>query len=100
MQGFHFSKSQCTVHPFVIHSKDDENNEKNHQSFCFLSPNINHNTIMVYTFLKILISYIKIAKPHVKKIHYFTDGCAAQYKKRYNFINICKHMDDFCLECE
>ena len=55
---------------------------------------------MVYTFLKKLISYIKIAKPHVKKIHYFTDGCAAQYKNRYNFINICKHMDNFGLECE
>jgi len=38
--------------------------------------------------------------PHVTKVHYFTDGCAAQYKNRYNFVNICHHFVDFNLDCE
>ena len=30
-----------------------------------------------------------------KKIFYFSDGCAAQYKNRKNFINLCHHAEDF-----
>ena len=92
--------SQCTVHPFVVYFKDLQRNETEHDSYCFLSPSKDHNTIMVYTFLKQLIPYIRKCHPHLNKVHYFTDGCAAQYKNRYNFQNICKHFDEFGLECE
>ncbi|CAL4092279.1 unnamed protein product [Meganyctiphanes norvegica] len=50
-------------------------------------------------FFKTLIPYIKKYHPHLNKVHYFTGGCAAQYKNRYNFQNICKYLDDFGLEC-
>ena len=100
IQGFHWVNHQCTLHPFVIYFKDPETNETKHESFCFLSPNTTHNTIMVYTFLKTLIPYLKNSKPLINKVHYFTDGSSAQYKNLYNFNNICKHMDDFALKCE
>ena len=29
------------------------------------------------------------------KIHYFTDGCASQYKHKYSFANVCYHDIDF-----
>lgn len=32
------------------------------------------------------------------KIRYFTDGAAAQYKSKKNFINLCFHHEDFGLE--
>ena len=99
-QGFHWVNSQCTVHPFVVYFKDPVTNETKHESFCFLSPNLQHNTIMVYTFLTTLIPYVKECHPNIKKIHYFTDGSSAQYKNRYNFSNICKHKQDFELDCE
>ena len=99
-QGFHWVNSQCTVHPFVVYFKDPVTNETKHESFCFLSPNLQHNTIMVYTFLTTLILYVKECHPNIKKIHYFTDGSSAQYKNRYNFSNICKHKQDFELDCE
>ena len=35
----------------------------------------------------------KIERP--EKIIHFSDGCAAQYKNRKNFINLCQHKDDF-----
>ena len=49
-QEFHWENSQCTVHPFVVYFKDIETNECKHASYCFLSPNTNHNATIVYTF--------------------------------------------------
>lgn len=56
--------------------------------------------ILYNTFVKSLIHYIKKQQPHIKNIYYFTDGCAGQYKNRFNFSNISKHFTDFGLECE
>ena len=36
----------------------------------------------------------------LKKITYFTDGCASQYKCCKNFLNLCKHYCDFGIEAE
>ena len=32
-------------------------------------------------------------------MHYFSDGCAGQYKNCKNFINLCLHEKDFGIEC-
>lgn len=37
---------------------------------------------------------------NVKKIYYFSDGSAAQYKNRKNFTNLCFHKDDFDIDAE
>ena len=37
--------------------------------------------------------------PNITKIHYFSDGCAGQYKNCKNFLNICLHKNDFGLQC-
>ena len=55
---------------------------------------------MVYLIQKMLLSYVKKYIPKISKIEYFSDGCAAQYKNKYNFINLCKHKDDFGLDAE
>ena len=36
--------------------------------------------------------------PH--KIIYFSDGAAAQYKNRKNFLNLCHHKADFGVDAE
>ena len=54
-----------------------------------------------YFFLKGLFFFF--LKQHIgdrlKKVHYFSDGCAGQYKNGKDFINLCHHKDDFNLEC-
>lgn len=55
---------------------------------------------VVHTFQKRLISDVKAVVPSVTKIIYFSDGAASQYKNKKNFINICHHYNDFCLEVE
>ncbi|CAL4065078.1 unnamed protein product [Meganyctiphanes norvegica] len=37
--------------------------------------------------------------PHLNKVYYFTGGCAAQYKNRYNFQYIFKYLGDLGLQC-
>ena len=58
---------------------------------------LRQTTAMVYTFLQNLIPYIKINYLQVKKIIYFSDGCAGQYKNQYYFINLLQHEEDFGL---
>ena len=36
----------------------------------------------------------------MKKIFYFSDGAASQYKNRKNFINLCHHSTDFSVDAE
>lgn len=100
IQGFHYENIQCTIHPFVLYYKDLSNGELMHKSYCVLSPDTKHRTSMVYTFLCKLIPKIQEKLSIIKKIHYFTDGCVSQYKNKFNFINICNHLQDFGITCE
>ena len=36
----------------------------------------------------------------LSKVHYFSDGCAGQYKNCKNFLNLCLHNSDFWVKCE
>ena len=55
---------------------------------------------MVYTFIMKLMTYVKFRCPQLKKVHYFSDGCAGQYQNKYNFTNLCYHEDGFGVACE
>jgi len=61
---------------------------------------VEHNTTTVYAFQQQLVSYLKDNHPSVKKVIYFSDGAASQYKNKKNFINMCFHKEDFGLEVE
>ena len=84
-QGFHWGNSQCTVHPFVFYFRSADR-DLQHQSFCCFSDGLKHTTVMVYAFFKVLIPALKNACPRLEKLHYFSDGCAGQYKYKFNFL--------------
>ena len=93
-QGQHWNNSQCTLHPFVCYFKGPDSTIQ-HESFCFISDYTKHSTAMVYTFLKTLIPFLKNKHPALKKVIYYSDGCAGQYKNRFNFMNLAYHEYDF-----
>ena len=105
-QSFHWNNLQATIHPFVCYyvdeSTDGDNAVKpiNHVSFVVVSENNSHDTVAVHLFQKVLIKFLsnKIRTP--KRIIYFSDGCAAQYKNRKIFINLCHHEEDFGMPAE
>jgi hypothetical protein len=100
-QGFHWENSQATLHPFVAyHRSADENPKLIHTSMCVISDSGKHSTATVHAFQKRVVAHLQTCLPSLRKIHYFSDGCAGQYKNRYNFINLCNHQYDFNLDCE
>ena len=97
-QGVHWDRSQCTLHPFVAYWRVE--GELHHQSFCCICDDLKHDPAMVHAFITEVVHRVKNIVPQVTKIHYFTDGCAAQYKNRFNFVNVCHHEEDFGIKCE
>lgn len=99
VQGFWWDATQCTVHPFVVYWREDSIVQ--HQSFCVISDDTKHSATSVHAFIKHLVPFIQKKLPRLSKIHYFSDGSSAQYKNRYNFINVCHHAADFKgISCE
>lgn len=99
VQGFHWNNLQATIHPIVVYYKE-ENNFK-HKSIVVISECLTHDTVAVHLFQKKLIQFLKESFNEMpKKIFYFSDGCAAQYKNKKNFINLCHHNKDFGIDAE
>ena len=61
---------------------------------------LQHDSIAVYEFHKILIEFLKSSFSVVKKIFYFSDEARQQYKNYKNAINIVYHKADFNVEAE
>ena len=64
-----------------------------------VSDSLVHDTIAVSYFQKRLLSAIK-GKVEPKKIFYFSDGAAAQYKNRKNFANLAYLEEDYRVPAE
>jgi len=97
IQSEYFNNKQITVHPFTIYWKFAD--KIYNAGFCIISDNLQHDTNSFFAFQSILIpqllSEFKICGLNITHVHYFSDGCAAQYKNRKNFINLYSHQQDF-----
>eukprot|EP00795_Rhopilema_esculentum_P010668 gene10668-biopygen13164 len=71
IQGYHWNKSQCTLHPAVVYTK--KNGQLEDHSICFISDNLYHNVDMVYQILKETSKHIiESINPQVKSVNYFS----------------------------
>lgn len=98
-QGYHWTSDACTLHPVMVHFKD-ESNTNLVMSLCIISDDLKHDVGMVYEIQKAVTTFLKETYPHIKEVQYFSDGCAAQYKNKYNFVNLCLHEKDFQLKAQ
>ena len=64
VQGYHWNKEQCTLHPVVLYYKDD-NKEVQCTSLCFLSSDLEHDSSLVFELQWQTCEYIKKALPNV-----------------------------------
>ena len=98
IQGYHWNKQQCTLHPIVVYHKSE--GSVTAKSLCFISDDLDHDVNMVYKVMSDTASYIKaIISKDINLIHYFSDGCAGQYKNCKHFLNLCYHQEDFSMQC-
>ena len=47
-QGYHWTHQNCTVHPVVCYYKSANANDLLHLNLCFLSEELQHDSVMVY----------------------------------------------------
>ena len=81
IQSFHWENKQATLHPFVAYCRMTGGTLE-HRNICVVSDSREHSTVTVHAFLRVVIPYLQTQFSDMKKIHYFTDGCAGQYKNR------------------
>ena len=84
VQGSHWNKEQCTLHPVILHYKDD-NNEVQCTSTYFLSNDLEHDTLNCND------------RPVSTSKRHYRDGCTGQYEIFKNFLNLGYHSNDFGL---
>ena len=93
VQGWYFSKEQCTLHPIVVYYKNSEGKLEN-MNLAFMSDDTTHDTCFVYDLQNLLCQHISMVLPSVKSIEYFSDGFAGQYKNYKNLLNLTYHQQD------
>lgn len=94
IQTYYFGKPQCTIHPICLYYKED--NEIKIKSIIIIAESTDHNINSVYLFQTKLVEYLRRERKTTKKIIFFSDGAAAQYKNRKNFSNLCLFKLDLC----
>ncbi|CAH0394865.1 unnamed protein product [Bemisia tabaci] len=98
-QGFHWNKDACTIFPAVLYYRNSEE-ALVPVSLCIISDDMNHDVSMVYQMQCLVTDFLRSKHPRIKKLHYFSDGCAGQFKNTYNFLNLLHHFKDFQLEAD
>lgn len=97
VQGYHWTRDSCSLHPVVVYTCNKEGN-LTVSSLCVVSDDLEHDVAFVYETQRIVVEFLKEKFPNVESVHYFSDGCAGQYKNCKNFFNLCHHQKDFNLK--
>lgn len=92
VQNAHWNQAQATIFTACAWLQT-ETGLKSH-SFAIISNELTHNKESVWYFLKLITDYLKTEK-ELTTIHVFSDGCAAQFKNRFNIFNLCFAKQDF-----
>ena len=98
--GFHWNKSQATIHPFVIHYVDGRGKLAHKSYACIYKWPQLRITQLRCTVFYFHGHYVSKEFPFLHKVLYFSDGSAAQYKKLKNLINLIVHQSNFHIHAE
>ena len=91
-------KIDYSLHSVVVYYKSD--NILSQSSVCILPDDLDHDVSFVHKVLWATIDFTKNElNLHLQLIHYFSDGCTAQYKNCKQFLNLCHHKEDFLIDC-
>ena len=85
IQSAYWNQTSVTLHPIVVYT------DSGHQSYVFVSDDLNHNASAVVTFVKKIIEDVKALIPEVECIHYWTDSPTSQYWNRSIFHLLANH---------
>ena len=89
IQGYQWNNQQCSLHPIVLYYRKGNESDLVPTSICFISNDLKHDVNFAYKVMEDTIKYIHDNITEApSKVHYFSDGCAGQYKNYKNFLNL------------
>jgi hypothetical protein len=100
VQGMHWNNDQATVHPFACYYRPKVQDNVIPLNYVVISDSLKHITSTVHFFQKLLLKFLKMKVPKLKKVIYYSDGAAAHYKNKYNIQNLSLHRKDFTVSAE
>ncbi len=102
LKGFHWTNKQATVHPFVVHWWNAEEERIQYKTFCVISDELSHDADTFHAFRNAVMPEIeKIVGPNlIQKVYYISDGAGSQYKIFKKFANLMCHQDDYKSDAE
>lgn len=77
----------------IENSEEDPNLITEH--FFVISPDETHDQYFTHHCQKLVSEYLKSISCEVQTMHEFCDGCAAQYKSRHCFEDVCDSVAEF-----
>lgn len=86
-QSAYYSRNQVTLHPMVVTMKRDGNVQRD--SVVIVSNDLDHDSAAVSTFMETLFVHLSYTYPEIEIVNIWSDGCAAQYKSKQPFRNLC-----------
>ncbi|XP_052132748.1 uncharacterized protein LOC127752138 [Frankliniella occidentalis] len=100
VQGAYWNNEQATIHPFALYHRNPETGEVQPDNLVIISDHLKHVTSTFSKFQEVLMDYLWKKHSTLMKIIYFSDGCAGQYKNRYNMKNLAMHEADYGVPAE
>lgn len=97
IQSAHWRHNQATIFTACAWTRNSEQEVECH-SYGIISDDLTHSKYCVWVFLRNILMVFKQKHKHITKVIIYSDGCAAQFKNRYNLFNICTAKEDFGVE--
>ena len=99
IQSFHWNNMMCTLHPVVIFYQINDL-PLSHLSYTIISDDNTHDVDFIYKVIYLVITDVREKLPNINTVHFFTDGCAGQYKNRKTFFNLCQLEHKFMFKAQ
>uniref|UniRef100_A0A8D8T5N7 Uncharacterized protein n=1 Tax=Cacopsylla melanoneura TaxID=428564 RepID=A0A8D8T5N7_9HEMI len=97
VQSFHFggSRVQVSLHTSSLSYKNCVYDDLKTKSFCTFSKDLNHGPPAILAHLEPIFAWIREQKPHLKMIHFLSDGPSTQYRNQLMFFMFGNMLDSY-----
>ncbi len=108
VQSGYFDQRQVSIHPMMAYYLEDVSTEQESggintllvkHAIIGISPDVRHDNILVKSFEDQALDLLN-NQPGMKleKLIEWTDGCSAQYKCKFSFVDICQRSSQVAIE--
>ena len=92
VQSAYYAKEPVTLHPAVIHYRDDVTGKVAHSCLALVTDDRKHDAGAILAFLRAIVEFIRETLPDtIKTLHYVSDSPCNQYRNISIFSILCKH---------